>query len=347
MVPQAIQWQNDTFSLKLIDQTRLPIRLDYLICYTYTDVCTAIKRLAVRGAPAIGLAAAYGVVLAAGQAPDSNPDERNTFIRQAILELSLTRPTAVNLFWALDRMSFVLRENEKKSSTELKESLLTEALYLHEDDRLRCRKIGKNGLTLLNDGDTILTHCNAGALATGGIGTALAPIYLGHEKGMRLTIFADETRPLLQGARLTAWELMQAGIEVTLISDSAAAYTISRKAVDCVIVGADRITRNGDVANKIGTYSLAITAKLHNIPLYVAAPLSTFDLSLDHGREIPIEEHQAETITESFDRRIAPLEVKTFVPAFDVTPNQYISAIITEKGILRPPLSDSIADLLT
>ncbi len=345
MIPVVIEWQSETQALKLLDQTKLPVRLVYITCQTHHDVCKAIKRLSVRGAPAIGIAAAYGAAIASARATMPDKSERNNFIRQAIIELSQTRPTAVNLFWALNQMSAVVEASADASSDMLTNALLAKAIAIHEDDRQRCLKIGEIGLSLIPESAQILTHCNTGALATGGIGTALAPIYLAHERGYRIKVFADETRPLLQGSRLTAWELMQSGVDVTIIADSSAAFTILTKGINLIIVGADRITRNGDTANKIGTYGLAILAKELGIPFYVAAPLSTFDLTLTNGSQIPIEEHADETLAESFGTRTAPLRVKTFVPAFDVTPSQYITAIITEQGILRPPYEAAIARL--
>lgn len=345
MIPVVIEWQENNRTLKLLDQTKLPVRLVHLTCRTHQDVCVAIKRLSVRGAPAIGIAAAYGVVLAACQASKMTPQDRDEFIESAISDLAQTRPTAVNLFWALNLMKQELKSASSASGDALIARLLTRARYIHEDDRARCEQIGQHGVALLADGFRILTHCNAGALATGGIGTALAPIYLAHKNGMQLHVFADETRPLLQGARLTVWELMQAGVDVTLISDNTAAYTIRTKQIDCIITGADRITRNGDVANKIGTYGLAVFAKHHDIPFYVAAPVSTFDFALETGDDIPIEIHATEILTESFGERIAPLNADAFVPAFDVTPHDLVTAIVTEKGIIRPPYADAIAAL--
>lgn len=347
MIPTPIYWNLDKNHLQLIDQTRLPVNLSHLVCLTHTDVGVAIKRLSVRGAPAIGIAAAYGVVLAAFQVQNAAHEIGLESIRKAIVDLSQTRPTAVNLFWALDIMKQVLDQNATKTLAEITQHLLEKALSIHNDDKERCQKIGEHGLTLLAEGDIILTHCNAGALATGGIGTALAPIYLAHNRGMKLKVFADETRPLLQGSRLTAWELRQAGIDVTVISDNTAAAAIRQMGVTSIIVGADRITKNGDVANKIGTYGLALMAQAHQIPLYVAAPLSTFDISLATGEQIPIEEHPPEVLTEQFGTRTAPLQVKTFVPAFDVTPNDLVTAIITEKGIIRPPYQSAIELLLS
>jgi methylthioribose-1-phosphate isomerase len=282
-------------------------------------VWEAVKTLRVRGAPAIGVAAAYGVVIgaAAGRAAGEVCDY-----------LATSRPTAVNLFWALDRM--------RRRAGAGAAALLAEARAIQDEDAAMCAAIGRHGAELFRDGDGVLTHCNAGALATAGAGTALAAIYAAATAGKSLRVFADETRPLLQGARLTAWELMQAGIDVTLICDNTAAQVMREGRVQRVIVGADRIAANGDAANKIGTYTVALTAAAHGIPFYVAAPSSTFDLSIPDGAAIPIEQRAAEEVTEGFGRRTAPAGVKVYSPAFDVTPARLIAAIITEKGVIRP-----------
>lgn len=320
---ETIKWEDD--KLKMIDQTKLPQELVYLECSTPEEVAEAIKVLRVRGAPAIGVAAAYGVVLGVDR------------IDETIKLLASTRPTAVNLFWALQKMENCAK-NYKGSG--LKEALLKEAILIHQDDKEKCYKMGKYGASLIKDGDTILTHCNAGALATGGMGTALAPIYIANQEGKKIKVFADETRPLLQGARLTAWELKQAGIDVTLICDNTAAVVMKQGKIDLVMVGADRIVQNGDVANKIGTYGVAVLAKEHNIPFYVVAPTSTFDLTLKNGSQIPIEERGAFEVTHGFGRRTAPEGINVYSPAFDVTPNKFITAIITENGIAYPPFSE-------
>lgn len=329
MIIETIKWEDDC--LKLIDQTKLPEELVYLECSTPEMVADAIKRLSVRGAPAIGIAAAYGVVLGVKN------------VEKTIELLAKTRPTAVNLFWALERMRKCVQAY--KRDRELKEALLEEAVKIHQDDQEKCKKIGEYGSKLIKDGDTILTHCNAGALATGGMGTALALIYAAHEQGKRIKVFADETRPLLQGARLTAWELMQAGIDVTLICDNMAAQVMKEGKINLIIVGADRIVSNGDVANKIGTYSVAVLAKEHQIPFYVAAPTSTLDMTLKDGSQIPIEERAEFEITCGFGKRTAPEGVKIYNPAFDVTHNHLIKAIITEKGISYPPFDYSLKNL--
>jgi len=325
---ETIKWEDD--KLKILDQTELPTKLVYLECSSPEDVAEAIKVLRVRGAPAIGVAAAYGVVLGA---------ER---IDETIKLLASTRPTAVNLFWALQRMKRCAKDYQ---GMELKKALLKEAMLIHEDDKKKCRQIGEYGASLIKDGDTILTHCNAGALATGGIGTALSPIYIAKEQGKKIKVFADETRPLLQGARLTTWELKQAGIEVTLICDNMAAMVMKQGKIDLVIVGADRIVKNGDVANKIGTYGVAILAKEHHLPFYVAAPTSTLDFSLDDGWQIPIEEREAEEITSGFGKRTAPEGINVYSPAFDITPNKFITAIITENGIAYQPFIATLKNI--
>lgn len=327
-----IEWIGDasTGHLRLLDQTRLPTEQVYLDCKTVQDVWDAIKRLSVRGAPAIGIAAAYGCVI--GAQKDAFDD--------AAAHLATSRPTAVNLFWAIDRM--------KRVQPRTPDALLAEARAIHEEDAAMCRQIGEHALSLLarSPGQGILTHCNAGALATGGIGTATAPMYLAHERGLPLKIYADETRPLLQGARLTAFELAAAGIDVTLICDDMAAQVMRTGRVGMVITGADRIAANGDAANKIGTYNLAVLAKHHALPFYIAAPSSTFDLSISDGGQILIEERAAEEITEGFGKRTAPDKVKTYSPAFDVTPAELITAIVTERGIIEPVTAENVRQML-
>ncbi len=315
--------------LRLLDQTLLPGEQSYLECRDVESVWQAIRRLSVRGAPAIGIAAAYGCVLGAQTAS----------FDQAAEYLATSRPTAVNLFWAIERMRHV----EPRTP----DALLTEATTIHDEDAQMCRRIGEHALALWQRFEitdrAVLTHCNAGALATGGIGTATAPMYLAHEKGLPLEVFADETRPLLQGARLTAFELAAAGIDVTLICDGMAAQVMREGRIGMVITGADRIAANGDAANKIGTYNLAVLARHHNLPFFVAAPSSTFDLSLADGSQIPIELRAPEEITEGFGRRTAPDAVKTYSPAFDVTPHELITAIVTEKGSIEPVNADHVA----
>lgn len=316
-----------------IDQTFLPGEIRYLTTSDYRVIVEAIKKLRIRGAPAIGIAAAFGVVLGALEYREAS--DLRSKIEKIIIELAGTRPTAVNLFWALNRQKAVLETALTKSNTELIALLEAEAKAIAADDELINRRIGENGAALIKDGMSILTHCNAGALATGAYGTALAVIRVAVEQGKRIQVFADETRPLLQGARLTVWELMQEQIPVTLITDNMAAFVMSLGKVQAVIVGADRITANGDVANKIGTYGVAVLAKEHNIPFYVAAPLSTIDLSLKTGAEIPIEERSAEEVTSFGGVPVAPAGVKVFNPAFDVTPAKYVTAIISEYGVAK------------
>jgi len=330
----TIEWNEG--KVRLIDQTLLPAELRYIECTNVDEVWEAIKVLRVRGAPAIGIAGALGTVIGIWNSEAKNFSEFNEQLDKVTSYLATSRPTAVNLFWALDRMKAVADANKDKDIPQLKGILLTEALEIIDEDRTMCRAIGKHGAELIKDGDTILTHCNAGGLATADYGTALAVMFTAYEQGKHIKVFADETRPLLQGARLTTWELMQAGIDVTLICDNMAAQVMKEGKINCVIVGADRIAANGDTANKIGTYGVAILAKEHKIPFYVAAPTSTFDLKLANGDLIPIEQRKAEEITEGFGKRTAPQGVKVYNPAFDVTPARLIDAIITEKGIIKP-----------
>ena len=326
-------WEND--ALKLIDQTRLPEEQIYIECRDVDTVAEAIKSLRVRGAPAIGVSAAYGVVVAAQEALAAGADLKS-HVRASIQQLAGTRPTAVNLFWALDHMGTVL-DAAGGSPSEIRDRLLQEAHRIFEEDRDVCRKLGRNGAELLPTRSTVLTHCNAGGLATADYGTALAVVYAAVETGKQVAVFADETRPLLQGSRLTAWELQQSGVDVTVICDNMAGTVLRQKGIDSVIVGADRIAGNGDVANKIGTYGLAILAREHGVPFYVAAPLSTIDMALFSGDQIPIEERRPEEITHGMGKRTAPEGVGVYNPAFDVTPNRLVTAIITEKGVAKPP----------
>lgn len=350
MPVRTIEWTPDTpdriepGSIVMIDQTLLPEEVRYMRTRDVKEVWRAIKTLQVRGAPAIGIAAAMGVVVAVQKTEARTSSELEKAVNQAADYLATSRPTAVNLFWALDRMRSVAHASLNQSPAEIKNRLALEALAIFNEDMAMCRAIGRHGATLIHEGATILTHCNAGGLATSGYGTALAPIYVAAEQGMKISVFADETRPLLQGARLTAWELMQAGIEVTLICDNMAAHTMKTRKIDAVMVGADRIAANGDAANKIGTYGVAVLAKAHGIPFYVLAPSSTFDLTLETGALIPIEERGSEEITKGFGKLTAPEGVKTYSPAFDVTPAALITAIICERGILYPPFNASLRD---
>jgi len=340
---KAIAWENG--KLSLLNQTLLPVQKQTVTCHTYDEVAEAIKTMVVRGAPAIGVTAAYGLVLAARSCAHENRPMMNTLLQRAKSVLRQTRPTAVNLFWALDRMEKIWLDNPDSPVSELKKMLEAEAIAIDEEDLARNKSIGRHGSELIPAGANILTHCNAGALATAGYGTALGVIRAAHADNKKIHVYADETRPLLQGARLTAWELLEDNIPVTLITDSMAGYLMGQKKIDLIIVGADRIAANGDVANKIGTYSVAVLADYHRIPFYVAAPLSTFDLSIATGNEIPIEQRQHEEIRKINGVTVAPENVKVYNPAFDVTPALLITAIITDHGILKPPYAQCISAL--
>lgn len=340
---QSVQWAG-TY-LELLDQRLLPNELVMLPLHTVEQVWESIRSLAVRGAPAIGITAAYGVVLGAHAIQQADARVWLDDIDQVIQYLATSRPTAVNLFWALDRMKATAEAAASTFATckERTQALLAEAQLIQREDEEVCRQIGEYALTLFTDGMGVLTHCNAGGLATAKYGTALAPFYLAQEKGIRLKVFADETRPVLQGARLTAFELQQAGVDVTLICDNMAGYIMSKGWVQAVIVGTDRVAANGDVANKIGTYSVAVLAKAHGIPFYVASPLSTIDLAAKSGEDIPIEVRPSAEITEGLGTRIAPAGIQVFNPAFDITPAELVTAIITEKGIIQPPYPRQLA----
>ncbi|MED4755325.1 S-methyl-5-thioribose-1-phosphate isomerase [Brevibacillus choshinensis] len=329
-----VKWEND--ALVLLDQTRLPVETVYLTLTTPEEVWGAIRHLQVRGAPAIGMSAAYGLYLGVRNSEETSYEAFWNELLVKAKYLGTSRPTAVNLFWALDRIKARVQKEGDKAVAELKAAVLDEALAIQKEDAEVCRTIGEHLLTLLHDGMGVLTHCNPGALATAAYGTATAPFYLAKERGWNLKVFADETRPVLQGARLTAFELQQAGIDVTLICDNMAAMVMSQGKVEAVIVGTDRVAANGDVANKIGTYGVAVLAKAHGIPFYVAAPLSSVDLETATGAEIPIEERPAEEITHGLGKQVAPDGIKVYNPAFDVTPAQYITAIVTETGIFKP-----------
>jgi len=328
----TLRWENR--SLVLLDQTKLPAEEVYLVCHDYRMVADAIRRLAVRGAPAIGVAAAFGVVLGAAELVREKADLA-TGLEKVFTELAGTRPTAVNLFWALERMRKVAAVQGESDPEGLVAALEAEALRLYREDMETNERLGRHGAALLADGTTVLTICNAGALATVAHGTALAVIRAAVRAGKRIQVVACETRPLLQGARLTTWELMKDGIPVTLITDNMAGYVMQQGMVQAVLTGADRIAANGDVANKIGTYSLAVLAAAHGLPFYVAAPTSTIDLTLNDGREIPIEERGAEEVTSFGGRPVAPAGVKVYNPAFDLTPARLVRAFITEQGIIR------------
>jgi len=321
----------------MIDQTRLPIEVVYLECDNYGEVADAIRKLRIRGAPAIGIAAAMGIALAAQGIHAADFDGFVRKIEPAFVMMLSTRPTAVNIRWALERMRTFLRSHKDEKIERLKELLVEESKRILEEDVKINREIGRWGAQFIKDGDTVLTHCNAGSLATGGYGTATAPMLVAKEQGKRFSVIADETRPVLQGARLTAWELMEEGIPVTLITDNTAGALMKKGMINLAIVGTDRTARNGDVANKIGTYTVAVLCKEHDIPFYVAAPLSSIDFSIPSGDLIPIEERDSEEVTNVFGKcRIAPEGVKVCNLAFDVTPAKYITAIITEKGAFKP-----------
>jgi len=342
---RTIEWKND--SVYLIDQTLLPGKVLKRRIQTTPEMADAIRSMQIRGAPAIGIAAAFGIYLGARTAETSSPEDFLDVVYSAASLLRKTRPTAVNLFWALDRMEQKARSVVNLDPQDRLEELLQEAQNIMEEDRQMCRAIGKNGLSLIKEKTvTFLTHCNAGALATADYGTALGIVYAAQEAGKTVHVFSDETRPQLQGSRLTAWELQQAGIEVTVICDNMAAFVMKQKKIDYIVVGADRIARNGDVANKIGTYNLAVLAEKHKIPFIVAAPSSTFDLSIENGSQIPIEERNRDEVIRRFGVLTAPENVAVYNPAFDVTENQLITAIVTEKGVLWPPFGETIKRLI-
>ncbi len=335
---ETIAWTPE--GVVMIDQTRLPNETSFVTCSTYTEVADAIRGMVIRGAPAIGVAAAMGVALGALKSDDLETD------MPAICDvLAKTRPTAVNLFWAIDRMRGVYNSAKHLGIAEVRAQLVAEAQRVREEDIAINRAIGQNGAPLVPDGKTVLTHCNAGALATAGFGTALGVIRAAVNSGKKIDVFADETRPFLQGARLTAWELQRDGIETTLITDNMAGHFLKSDRIGCVIVGADRIAANGDVANKIGTYGVAVLAKENNVPFYVAAPISTLDLSLESGDQIPIEERASKEVTHVRGVCIAPDGIQVANPAFDVTPNRYVTAIITERGVARAPYVDNLRKL--
>ncbi|MDD4767268.1 MAG: S-methyl-5-thioribose-1-phosphate isomerase [Desulfotomaculaceae bacterium] len=339
---ETIRWLPGEECLELLDQTRLPAEISYIKCSDYRQVAAAIKCLAVRGAPAIGAAAAYGLVLAAGKCRANAEEEYLAQVEAAARELAATRPTAVNLSWALTRLLQRASDAGTGDPAVLRDLLLEEAHAIFREDASGNRKIGEYGQGFIPQKGSVLTHCNAGALATAGYGTALGVIRAARNAGKDVSVYADETRPLLQGARLTTLELLQENIPVTLITDNMAGFLMAKKMVDLVIVGADRIASNGDVANKIGTYGLAVLAKAHNIPFYVAAPFSTVDLSLHSGDEIPIEERDHTEVTHHGGRLLAPAGVKVWNPAFDVTPHHLVTAIITDRGIVRPPFGENL-----
>ena len=337
---ETIQWTDA--GVVMIDQTRLPREERYVTCRTYIEVAEAIRSMVIRGAPAIGVAAAMGVALGVVHADSRDLDSQFTRICEV---LAGTRPTAVNLFWAIDRMKRAYAESRNLPLAQLRERLVAEAQQIRLEDIAINQAIGRHGASLVPDGKTVLTHCNAGALATAGYGTALGVIRAAVSAGKKIDVFADETRPFLQGSRLTVWELQQDSIPATLITDNMAGHFLKSGRIGCVVVGADRIAANGDVANKIGTYSLAVLAKENGVPFFVAAPISTLDLKLASGDEIPIEQRAASEVTHVFGLAVAPDGTAVQNPAFDVTPNRYVTAIITERGVARSPYQDSLRSI--
>ena len=344
MAIETIKWEKG--KVKLIDQTLLPLKLKYIYVADVMTMWQAIKTLQVRGAPAIGVAGAFGVVLGIQKSKAKNFKQFAKELFGVIRYLGSSRPTAINLFWALERMKDTAFKNRSKPVGTIKKILLKQAIKIWDEDRQICRRMAKYGARLIKNNDRALTICNAGALATSDFGTALGVFYQAKNEGKKFRVYSCETRPLLQGARLTAWELMQEGIDVTLICDNMAASLMERRFVDKVFVGADRIAANGDTANKIGTYNLAVLANYHKIPFYVVAPKSTFDFKIKSGKEIPIEQRNPDEVTSVFGKRIAPLGVKIYNPAFDVTPHSLITAIITEKGIIKPAYQKNIKNAL-
>jgi methylthioribose-1-phosphate isomerase len=347
-VSATVAWIGDAYSgcLELIDQTLLPLEHRVFPLRTVEEVWQAIKQLQVRGAPAIGVAAAYGVVLGCQSAENKSRDSFDTQLTSIVQYLSGSRPTAVNLFWALDRMRRVAQQFPRMTPPDILGRLLVEAQSIEAEDRDMCAAIGRHGLSFLHNCVGVLTHCNTGGLATAGDGTALSVIFAAALENPLLQVYVDETRPLLQGARLTAWELMQRNISALLICDSMAGWVMKEGRVQAVIVGADRIAANGDSANKIGTYSLSVLAQAHSIPFYIAAPTSTFDLTIESGSGIPIEQRASTEITHAFGRQTAPDGCPTYNPAFDVTPAANITAMITEKGVIQPVRSEIIRNVI-
>ncbi len=340
---QTIAWKKD--HLELIDQTELPEKTTYVRCWNLEDVWSAIRNMKVRGAPAIGVTAAFGIYLGMKNSKAVQMDDFVCEFKRVTREMAQARPTARNLFDTIERMEQVVRANLNKAPSELKRFLLDKALEIQSEDIQLCRAIGKFGQKLIRTQDSILTHCNAGALATAGMGTALAVVYTAHSRGKKIRVFATETRPFLQGARLTAWELSKNRIPVSLVCDNMVGYLMREKKIDKVIVGADRIARNGDTANKIGTYTIAELARANRIPFYVAAPSTTFDFSLKSGKEIPIEMRNGNEVINAFRRKVVPHGVPILNPAFDVTPNELISGIITEQGVFYPPYQRTLSKL--
>jgi methylthioribose-1-phosphate isomerase len=337
MAVKTIEWKNDR--VVLLDQRALPNREVYRVCRSYQEVAQAISDMVIRGAPAIGVAAAMGVALGAAKAGEQSFDRD---FERVLLTLSKTRPTAVNLFWALGRMRAVYGESRRRGIEVVKQRLKEEAQKIYQDDIAANKQLGKFGATLLRDARQVMTHCNAGALATAGYGTALGVIRALKESGKPVEVWVNETRPFFQGARLTAWELKKEKIPATLVTDNMAGYLMQKGLVDVVVVGCDRVAANGDVANKIGTYGIAVLAKRHGIPFYVAGPTSSIDLQCPSGKDIPIEQRNVKEVSHIFGRALAPKGMKILNPAFDVTSQDLVSAIITEKGIIHPPYQQNI-----
>jgi methylthioribose-1-phosphate isomerase len=342
-MPKTIAWKKNT--VIMIDQRKLPVQERYVVCRDYRSVVRAIKDLVIRGAPAIGVAAAMGVALGALKIRAKGMERFMARFDAICREMAEARPTAVNLSWAVERMRQVAEKASHRGVDALKQRLIEEAQRILKEDIAINQAMGRRGQRLLKDGFRVLTHCNAGALATGGYGTALGVVRAAVEAGKRIEVIADETRPFLQGARLTAWEMKASGIPVTVITDNAAGYLMQHGKVDAVIVGADRIAANGDVANKIGTFMVAVLAKTHKIPFYVAAPLSTIDISVKSGKEVPIEQRDKREVTHVQGKRTVPEGVEAENPAFDITPHRYVSAVITEKGVITPPFKAKIRRL--
>lgn len=343
---KSVVLDDENSTLVVLDQTLLPNEKIFLRLTNQNQIWEAIYALRVRGAPAIGIAAGYGAYLGTKESKATTYEELVEDFKKVKEYLASSRPTAVNLFWALDRMEKRILKEEGKTVSEVKEALREEAEAIRDEDELVCKTIGENALSLLEDGMGILTHCNAGAIATAKYGTALAPIYLGKERGINFKVFADETRPLLQGARLTAWELFEAGVDVTLICDNMASIVMKEGKINAVLVGCDRVAENGDTANKIGTSGVAILAKRYGIPFYVCAPLSTIDLNCKTGQDIHIELRPDQEVTTTwYEKPMAPTGVKVYNPCFDVTDNEFITAIVTEKGIAYPPFNESLPKL--
>ena len=340
MAIATIYWDKD--QVKLIDQTRLPVECVYISCRTKEDIWQAIKIMQIRGAPAIGIAAAFGVFLGMNTSTANTYQEFISELEEVTVYLAAVRPTAVNLKWALERMKAVIKKNADQSVDALKKRLFQEAMQILDEDKEMCRQIGKFGSELIKPGISVITHCNAGGLANEDYGTALAVFFRAHEQKVDFHVYVDETRPVLQGSRLTSWELMQAGIDCTLICDNMAASLMRHKKIDLVIVGGDRVARNGDTANKIGTYNLACLANIHKIPFYVAVPSNSFDLEIANGSFIPIEERASNEVTHIKDVTVSPAGIKVYNPAFDVTPADLITGFITERGIIEPPYEKNL-----